>query len=123
MVAAGCQPKTTNEVAMAEVAIAEVAMACKWVLYESQKESFVFNLDKKEVYWVNENRRYPISEINEGRIIFEGVRSSLLIGHNQYQEDVPIKFIVNRVTGELYIEGIEIPSGYNNVCVITDKKF
>ena len=96
-------------------------MACQWVLYGYQEESFVFNLDKKEVYWVNEDKRYPINEINEGRIVFRGVRSSLKVGYNQYQKDVPIKFIVNRVTGELYIEGIKIPSGYNNTCVTTDK--
>jgi len=107
----GCQPKTKTE----------VAMACEWVLYDSQKESFVFNLDKKEVYWVNENKRYRINEINEGRIIFEGVRASLLVGNNQYQKDVPIKFIINRVTGDLYIEGVNIPPGYNNRCVTTNK--
>jgi hypothetical protein len=111
MVLVGCQPKTKNE----------VAMACEWVLYGSQRESFVFNLDKKEVYWVNENKRYPINELNEGRITFQGVRSSLLVGDNKYQNDVPIKFIVNRVTGELYIEGIKTPSGYNNRCVTSDK--
>ena len=108
---AGCQSEVKNE----------VSMACKWVLYDSQVESFIFKLNSKEVYWVNENKRYSISELNEGRIVFEGVRSSLLVGDKKYKKDVPIKFIVNRVTGELYIEGIKVPSGYNNRCVTADK--
>ncbi len=107
----GCQPKIKDE----------VTMACVWVLHDRLTESFVFNLDKKEVYWVNENKRYPLNEVNEGRIVFQGVRSSLGAGGMQNQKDIPIKFIINRVTGELYIEGIRIPSGYDNKCVTTEK--
>ena len=99
----------------------EVSMVCNWVLYGSQEESFVFNLGQKEVYWVNENKRLPLLEVNEGRIVFEGVRSTLLVGDKQTKKDVPIKFIIDRVTGKLSIEKVNVPSGYNNLCVTQSK--
>ena len=99
----------------------EVSMACRWVLYEDQIESFVFNLSKKEVYWVNEDKRIKLSEVNEGRIVFDGTRSKLLVGDKQYKNDVPIGFVIDRVTGRLSITGISVPSGYNNECVTTTK--
>lgn len=118
---AGCQLEQK------EISQKEIAMTCEWILYGRQKESFIFNLDKNEVYWVNENKRYPIIEINEGRIVFQGVRSSLLVGDKKSISGVPIEFTINRVTGELYpkIVGIEIPSGYSNIniCVATKKSF
>lgn len=106
----------------------EIVMACEWVLFELQKESFVFNLEKREVYWVNENKRYPLEEINEGRIVFQGIRSSLLVDRNvlpgippTYQKNVAIKFTINRVTGELDLQGVKVPAGYRNRCRTIDK--
>lgn len=99
----------------------EVSMACWWALYEAQEESFVFNLSKNEVYWVNEDKRIKLSEVNEGRIVFNGTRSKLRVGANQYKNDVPIGFVIDRVTGKLSITGISVPSGYNNKCVTTTK--
>ncbi len=99
----------------------EVSMACSWVLYGTQEESFVFNLGKKEVYWVNENKRIPLLEVNEGRIVFEGIRSILRIDDKTTNRDVPIKFIIDRVTGKLDIQNIKLPSGYKNMCIAQEK--
>jgi len=99
----------------------EISMACRWILYGEQEESFVFNLDKNEVYWVNENKRLPLKEINEGRIVFEGVRSSLEVSDGKIQNNVPLIFIIDRVTGKLDIKGIAIPSGYRNACATVEK--
>ena len=99
----------------------EISMICEWVIYGTQKESFVFNLDDKKVYWVNENKRLSFSEINEGRIVFEGIRSSLLMENNKYIKNVKLKFIINRVTGDLTIQGIKTPPGYNKKCIVTRK--
>ena len=99
----------------------EVSMACSWVLYGAQDESFVFNLSKKEVYWVNESKRLPLLEVNEGRIVFEGIRSTLRINEQTTKKDIPIKFVVDRVTGKLDIQKIRIPSGYKNMCVTQEK--
>lgn len=89
----------------------EVSMDCWWPLYEAQEESFVFNLSKNEVYWVNEDKRIKLSEVNEGRIAFDGTRSKLRIGDKQYKNDVPMGFVIDRVTGKLYVTGISMPSG------------
>src|SRR5437899_3217358 len=100
----------------------EVSMACRWVMYGEELDSFVFNLDRNEVYWVNEKARYPISELTEGRIGFSGKRSQLRVGEAQILRDVKIDFSINRVTGELYVSGgITPPNGYNNSCVVKDK--
>lgn len=119
----GCTPQSN-----------EISMACSWVLYEVQSESFVFNLNKEEVYWVNEDQHIDLSEINEGRIVFNGVRSSLKVENRSgrfggvpvdepfiFQENVPLTFIIDRVTGNLSIEGIETPAGYTNTCISKDK--
>jgi hypothetical protein len=90
-------------------------------MYGEELDSFVFNLDRKEVYWVNEDARYPITELTEGRIGFSGKRSQLRVGESQTLRDVKIDFSINRVTGELYLRGITAPSGYNNSCVVKDK--
>ena len=99
----------------------EVSLACKWTLHGHEKESFVVNLSKKSVYWVNEDKRLPITKLNEGRIEFEGIRSSLAMSNGSIKNNIKIKYIINRVTGELYISGIKVPSGYNNQCITTNK--
>ena len=112
----------------------EVSMVCTWVLYETQRESFVFDLAGGEVYWVEENVRLPIGEVNEGRIVFRGIKSELNVGvpkskfggipldnQNTIEKDVPLEFIIDRVTGRLVVKGVVLPNGYNNVCKVQAK--
>ncbi len=101
----------------------EVLLACHWVMYGDEHDSFVFNLDRREVYWVNEDKRYPITELTEGRIGFTGRRSSLRVSGDKTLRDVPITFSINRVTGELYLrgDGITPPPGYEDSCTATKR--
>jgi hypothetical protein len=96
-------------------------MSCTWLLHGLQSESFVFNLAKEEVYWVNENKRLPLLEINEGRIIFEGERSTLRINDKTTSKDVPIKFVVDRVTGKLDIQKVKAQASRHNICISKEK--
>ena len=94
----------------------EVYIACEWVMYGNELDSFVFDLDRREVYWVNEDKRYPITEFTEGRIGFTGRRSTLRVSERDTLRDVSITFSINRVTGELYVRGINVPPGYRRDC-------
>lgn len=98
-------------------------MECRWTLYETESDSFVFDLDTDSVYWVNEDKRYGITERNEGRIGFSGVRSELRVSEREVLHDVTLVFSVNRVTGELYLSGVDLPSGYNNRCTTSELLF
>lgn len=99
----------------------EVAVICRWVMYGEELDSFVFNLDANEVYWVDEDARYSITELTEGRIGFEGKRSEIRVSDAEIMRHVTIRFSINRVTGELYITGIPLPSGYDNTCQVREK--
>ncbi len=94
----------------------EMSMVCVWFLEGANKESFIFNLNKNSVYWVNENQRIEISELNEGEIIFKGVRSGYGLGSSRVNKKFTIEFSINRVTGQLDIKGINVPSPYNSSC-------
>ncbi len=99
----------------------EIAIACRWVMYGEELDSFVFNLGRNEVYLANEDARYPITELTEGRIGFTGTRSELRVGEAEVLRDVTMRFSIDRVTGELYIDGVAVPDGYNNSCAVTEK--
>jgi hypothetical protein len=112
----------------------EISMVCNWVTYSANQESFVFNIEKNEVYWVNENQRIKLTEKNEGRIVFSGTKSKVRVTNitskfggvpvdEPYKvlTNTELKFIINRVTGNLGIEGIELPEGYKNYCVTKQK--
>lgn len=78
-------------------------------------------LTRNEVYWTNEDAQYPITELTEGRIRFTGTCSELRVGEAELLHDVTIRFSINRVTGELYIDSVAVPYGYNNSCAVTEK--
>ena len=101
----------------------QVTMECRWVMYGTETDSFVFDLKGGEVYWINEDKRYPITELNEGRLGFSGVRSELRVSEAEVLRDVQVSYSVNRVTGELYVSGIDLPSGYENRCAATEPLF
>lgn len=101
----------------------QVTMECRWVMYGTETDSFVFDLKSGEVYWINEDKRYPITELNEGRLGFSGVRSELRVSEAEVLRDVQLSYSINRVTGELYVSGIDLPSGYENRCAATEPLF
>lgn len=95
----------------------EITYSCQIVGYETVHDSFIIKPSKNEVYWVNENKRIPITKIDEGNIEFIGVRSVLRIGEKNFISNVETVFRINRVTGELYIGGNETNSK-GNKCVL-----
>ena len=104
-----------------EYAYSEISMVCIWYKEGANKESFVFNLDKKTVYWVNENQRIKLTSINEGRIIFKGEKSGYGMGNSKTNIKFPIEFNINRITGQLSIKGIAVPAPNNSNCRVTQK--
>jgi hypothetical protein len=99
----------------------EVAMSCEWVAYARQTDSFVFDLDKMSVYWVEEDQTLK-TRINEGRITFNGNHNRINLGNGEYSKDLPVTFIINRVTGEVtVVNGNQASGNYNHQCVVRQR--
>ncbi len=96
-------------------------MQCVWVLYGSQIETFLLDTAKREVYWVNEDQRLPVTRLDAGVISFSGKRAKLRVGEGKVQTDVLLAFTINRVSGELGVEGVPVPDGYDNRCEVVDR--
>ena len=98
-----------------------VAMQCVWVPYGSQIETFLLDTAKREVYWVNEDQRLPVTRLDAGVVSFSGKRAQLKLGEGEVLTDVPLTFVINRVSGELRVEGVPVPDGYDNRCEVVDR--
>jgi hypothetical protein len=81
-----------------------------------EEDTFVFDLDRGSVYWVDENKRIKLDEVNEGRIIFKGTPKSRVV--EKYK---PLVFTLNRITGQLHVSGEFEPYGFSNKCIIKPK--
>ncbi len=95
-----------------------IALECRWTLNTHIIETFVIDLSKKSAYWVNENKSLEFVEINSGRLVITGVK-----GKVKGKKNVKLTFTINRINGDLYISGIVIPSGYNNLCIKKERLF
>ena len=96
----------------------DVTVVCDWKLFgiTDDRETFIINIDNNEIYWVNENTRISPKEINEGRIVFNGVPKSRVV------EDYPeLTFVINRVTGELNVTGGKFSYSKSGQCRVTKK--
>jgi hypothetical protein len=98
-------------------------VVCRWAPYETYDESFIFDLGSKQAYWVNENARYPVTEMNEGRIGFTGRRSSLRVSEADWLTDVAITFSINRITGQLDVTSPAFESRLSGLCAQADRLF
>ncbi len=98
-----------------------VAMQCVWVLYGTQSESFLIDTAKHEVYWVNEDQHLPVTRLDAGVVSFSGRRAQLKLREGEVLTDVPLTFVINRVSGELRVEGVPVPDGYDNRCEVVDR--
>src|SRR5690606_11275310 len=98
------------------VSAKEISMVCTWELFSgtemTEEDTFIFNIDSKTVYWVNENQRIELDEVNEGRIVFTGIPKLIVV--EKYK---PLTFVLNRVTGTLHVSGEHEPYGFNNRCI------
>ena len=99
----------------------EITLSCKIYNYETITDTFIIKLDKNEIYWVNELKRLPIKNIDEGNIYFVGERSVLRTGKSNYISKVETYFRINRLNGEIYLgNGSIIPKG---ICTNVTKVF
>ena len=101
-----------------------IPLVCTWTLYGHETDSFVIDLKAEEVYWVEEDARLPLAEVNEGRFAFAGVLSELQVGTYELLTNVALRFIINRVSGEVFVSPADsawsLPEGYMNTCTVVE---
>jgi hypothetical protein len=95
-----------------------IALVCEWKLFSPIQDidTFMVDINKQNIYWVDENENIKIDEVNEGRITFKGVPKSRVI--NEYP---PLFFVINRVTGELSVSGGKLNSSKQGSCKLRAK--
>jgi hypothetical protein len=99
-----------------------VPMVCTWSLWFDdlpENDTFIFDLETEKIYWVNEEKEIELDKINEGLIKWKGIPSSRVnIDKSKYKTHIPIKFTLNRITGELKVENEYTKSNINSKCVL-----
>ena len=95
-----------------------IALVCNWELFSpiQDVDTFMVDINKQNVYWVDENQNIKIDEVNEGRITFKGIPRSRVI-----KEYPPLFFVINRVTGELSVSGGKLDSSKQGICKLKEK--
>jgi hypothetical protein len=100
------------------------SMVCKWKLWfdnSYEQDTFIFNIDKKTVYWVNEEQEISLDSLTEGLIQFEGIPASRVrIDKTKFKTHIPIKFSLNRITGELKVDSQYAKANYDSKCEIRE---
>lgn len=82
----------------------KVAMVCDWVLFFPERDAFIFDIDNEKVLWVEEDLVLKLV-VREGALEFSGVpKSRVQIDKSKYKTHMPIKFILNRITGVLKVK-------------------
>tara|TARA_X000000950_G_C13518059_1_gene498458 strand:+ start:226 stop:498 length:273 start_codon:yes stop_codon:yes gene_type:complete len=55
----------------------KISLSCVWTVYSHMIESFLLDLEKKQVLWVEEEVLLNIDELSDGFIKFSGIKSSM----------------------------------------------
>lgn len=77
-----------------------VGLLCTWVAFETEKETFILNPNDRSLYWVNQNQKLSIKQLNHGRLVAEGTRNRIKVGRGKFKEKVPVRMIFDRVSGD-----------------------
>ena len=56
---------------------AKVSLVCKWTDWNYHYESFVIDLSKKTVLWVNEETELKLEKVTDGYVTFQGKTNSI----------------------------------------------
>lgn len=94
------KPTAKNKLKPAKI----VGLVCTWSAYGVNKETIIVDTVNKGAYWVNENQNLKVLQFNPGRVVAAGVRGRLQVSRSQVEKKVPMRFTINRISGEFIVE-------------------
>ena len=81
-----------------------VTFTCTWrTLDENIYETFVIDLKKKTILWVNEEERIEASEFNESFIRFSGTKTHVHGNYAEHLTEVVIEIKIDSVSGAFHV--------------------
>ena len=95
----------------------EVNLTCRWTVYDHMLETFVIDLKKKKVFWVNQEEIIEPTELNEGFLKFSGIKHSVEIAAGSLF-NVPIEMKINRVNGAFHVLSDQVKTDRVGFCEV-----
>lgn len=77
----------------------KISLSCVWTVYSHMTESFLIDLEKKNVLWVEEEVFLDIADLTDGYIKFNGTKSSMKDTGGVSVQAVKVSFKINRING------------------------
>lgn len=77
----------------------KISLSCVWTVYSHMRESFLIDLEKKDVLWVEEEVLLNIDELTDGFVKFNGIKSSMKGNGGVPIQGVEVSFKINRING------------------------
>ena len=77
----------------------KISLSCVWTVYSHMTESFLIDLEKKNVLWVEEEVFLDIENLTDGFIKFTGTKSSMKGNGGVSVQGVKVSFKINRING------------------------
>ena len=97
----------------------DVTFTCTWrTLDENIYETFVIDLKKKTILWVNEEERIEASEFNESFILFSGTKTHVHGNYAEHLTEVDIEMKIDRVSGAFHVLSDQVKALKIGECVI-----
>jgi hypothetical protein len=77
----------------------KISLSCVWTVYSHMTESFLVDLEKKNVLWVEEEVFLDIEDFSDGFIKFNGTKSLMKGNGGVSVQGVKVSFKINRING------------------------
>tara|TARA_X000001036_G_C20058131_1_gene553872 strand:- start:137 stop:400 length:264 start_codon:yes stop_codon:yes gene_type:complete len=81
-------------------------------------ESFLVDLKKENVLWVEEETLHKISQLTGGFIKFSGTKSNMLSEGNIDLSNVSVDFKINRINGNFEVISDQVKTDRVGSCVV-----
>ena len=96
----------------------KVSLTCVWTVYKHMTESFLVDLKKENVLWVEEETLHKISQLTGGFIKFSGTKSNMLSEGNIDLSNVSVDFKINRINGNFEVISDQVKTDRVGSCVV-----
>ena len=93
----------------------KVSLVCQWTVYGHIVESFVIDLSKKTVLWVDEETELKIEKLTDGYIKFQGKKGSIQTSKG-WLKDVPVSFKIDRISGRFHVDSDTVKTDRIGTC-------
>ena len=95
----------------------KISLSCVWTVYSHMTESFLVDLEKKNVLWVEEEVFLDIEDFSDGFIKFNGTKSSMKGNGGVSVQGVKVSFKINRINGRFDVISEKVKTDRVGECV------